>query len=126
MLGRHEYEVEVEWLGDRCTGTSGYRDYSRRHVVQVAGKAAALGGDSSKFLPYHAEARVKMYFSKVYRDDGSGLRGPSAFATKPNWSAMSSICIHTGLPAPCPARVSMRISTGFGHDCTRWSSAANL
>jgi hypothetical protein len=39
----------------------------------------ALGGDSSKFLPYHAEARVKMYFSKIYRDDGSGLRGPSAF-----------------------------------------------
>lgn len=39
----------------------------------------ALGGDSSKFLPYHAEGRLKMYFSKVYRDDGSGLRGPSAF-----------------------------------------------
>jgi hypothetical protein len=39
----------------------------------------ALGGDSSKFLPYHVEGRVKMYFSKVYRDDGSGLRGPSAF-----------------------------------------------
>jgi hypothetical protein len=40
-----------------------------------------------------------------------------AFATKPNWSAMSSICIHTGLPAPWPARVSMRIITGFGQDC---------
>jgi len=39
----------------------------------------ALGGDSSKFLPYHAEARLKLYFTKVYRDDGSGLRGPSAF-----------------------------------------------
>jgi hypothetical protein len=39
----------------------------------------AQGGDSSKFLPYHAEARVKWYFSSVYREDGSGLKGPSAF-----------------------------------------------
>jgi hypothetical protein len=39
----------------------------------------SLGGDSSKFLPYHAEARLKMYLSKVYREDGSGLRGPSVF-----------------------------------------------
>jgi hypothetical protein len=39
----------------------------------------SLGGDNSKFLPYHAEARLKMYFSKVYREDGSGLRGPSVF-----------------------------------------------
>jgi len=40
----------------------------------------AEGGDSSKFLPFHAEGRVKIYFSKVYRDDGRGLLGPSGFA----------------------------------------------
>jgi hypothetical protein len=40
----------------------------------------ALGGDNSTFLPFHAEGRVKVYFTKVYRDDGSGLRGPSGFA----------------------------------------------
>lgn len=39
----------------------------------------SLGGDNSKFLPYHAEARAKLYFTKVYRDDGNGLRGPSGF-----------------------------------------------
>ena len=39
----------------------------------------SLGGDGSKFLPYHAEGRVKMYFTKIYREDGSGLRGPSGF-----------------------------------------------
>jgi hypothetical protein len=39
----------------------------------------ALGGDSSKFLPFHAEGRVKVYFTKVYREDGSGLKGPSGF-----------------------------------------------
>lgn len=40
----------------------------------------SLGGDSSKFLPYHAEGRVKLYFTRVFREDGSGLRGPSGFA----------------------------------------------
>jgi hypothetical protein len=40
----------------------------------------ALGGDNSKFLPFHAEGRVKMYFSRVYREDGSGLDGASGFA----------------------------------------------
>jgi len=39
------------------------------------------GGDGSKFLPFHAEGRLKLYFSKVYREDGSGLKGPSGFAT---------------------------------------------
>jgi hypothetical protein len=39
----------------------------------------SLGGDSSKFLPYHAEARAKIYFTKVYREDGSGLKGPTGF-----------------------------------------------
>jgi hypothetical protein len=42
--------------------------------------AKADGGDSSKFLPFHAEGRVKLYFTKVYRDDGRGLEGPSGFA----------------------------------------------
>jgi hypothetical protein len=42
--------------------------------------SAERGGDSSKFLPYHAEGRLKLYFSRVYREDGSGLRGPSGFA----------------------------------------------
>lgn len=39
----------------------------------------ALGGDGSKFLPYHAEGRFKLYFTRVFREDGSGLRGPSGF-----------------------------------------------
>lgn len=48
MLGRHEYEVEVEWQGDRGTGTSGYRDYGRRHVVRVAGKEHDIAGSSDR------------------------------------------------------------------------------
>lgn len=41
--------------------------------------ASSEGGDGSKFLPFHAEARAKAYFTRVYREDGSGLRGPSGF-----------------------------------------------
>lgn len=36
-------------------------------------------GDGSTFRPYHAEGRVKIYFTQVYRDDGRGLDGPSGF-----------------------------------------------
>jgi hypothetical protein len=42
---------------------------------------ASRGGDDSTFLPFHAEARMKAYFTRVYRDDGSGLKGPSGFVT---------------------------------------------
>jgi hypothetical protein len=38
------------------------------------------GGDGSKFLPFHAEGRLKLYFTRIYREDGSGLKGPGGFA----------------------------------------------
>jgi organic hydroperoxide reductase OsmC/OhrA len=34
----HHYSVDVEWLGNRGSGTSGYRDYSRQSSVTAAGK----------------------------------------------------------------------------------------
>ena len=39
MAGAHEYRVEIEWIGNRGTGTSGYRDYGRQLVVRAEGKA---------------------------------------------------------------------------------------
>ncbi len=47
-------------------------------------------------------------------------------ARNASWSAKSSICIHTGLPAPCPARVSTRIRMGLEQICAACSAAANL
>lgn len=38
MNGTHEYTVSIEWLGNRGTGTSGYRDYGRQLVVRAEGK----------------------------------------------------------------------------------------
>lgn len=36
-LHQHRYCVDVEWTGNRGSGTTGYRDYGRDHVVRAAG-----------------------------------------------------------------------------------------
>ncbi|WP_308159236.1 OsmC family protein [Curtobacterium sp. ISL-83] len=45
----HSYEVSVHWTGDRGTGTSGYRDYGRDHVVHAAGKTDIPGSADPTF-----------------------------------------------------------------------------
>ena len=35
MAGTHEYRVGIEWLGNRGTGTSGFREYGRQLVVRA-------------------------------------------------------------------------------------------
>lgn len=37
MADSHGYDVSIEWLGNRGSGTSGYRDYGRQLVVRAAG-----------------------------------------------------------------------------------------
>jgi organic hydroperoxide reductase OsmC/OhrA len=58
VKAQHSYTVNVEWLGNRGTGTSGYRDYGRGHVVKAAGKHPIEGsadrtfhGDASRWNP---------------------------------------------------------------------------
>ncbi|OJX62329.1 MAG: peroxiredoxin [Micrococcales bacterium 73-13] len=50
----HHYAVRVVWQGDRGTGTSGYRDYSRAHVVTAEGNAHPIEGSSDR--PFHGDA----------------------------------------------------------------------
>lgn len=38
MAHQHHYTVSVEWTGNTGTGTDGYRNYRRDHVVRIAGK----------------------------------------------------------------------------------------
>lgn len=54
----HHYAMRVEWTGNRGTGTSGYRDYGRDHVVSAEGKPSIDGssdrtfhGDASRWNP---------------------------------------------------------------------------
>ena len=49
MKAQHSYTVTVEWLGNRGTGTSGYRDYGREHVVRSVGKHAISGSADRTF-----------------------------------------------------------------------------
>ncbi|HRN29178.1 MAG TPA: OsmC family protein [Terrimesophilobacter sp.] len=53
MKLEHRYALEVEWLGNRGTGTSGYRDYGRQTIVRSEGKAP-IEGSSDK--PFHGNA----------------------------------------------------------------------
>ena len=54
MGPEHHYAVSVVWQGDRGTGTSGYRDYSRAHLVTAEGNAHAIEGSSDR--PFHGDA----------------------------------------------------------------------
>jgi organic hydroperoxide reductase OsmC/OhrA len=45
MSREHRYTADVEWTGNRGTGTSDYRAYGRDHVVTAPDKPA-IGGSS--------------------------------------------------------------------------------
>lgn len=45
----HVYRLGVRWTGNRGTGTSGYRDYSRAHVIEAEGKPALPGSSDPAF-----------------------------------------------------------------------------
>lgn len=48
--GEHKYHVNVEWTGNRGTGTSGYRAYGRDHVIRAADKPDIPGSSDPAFL----------------------------------------------------------------------------
>ena len=55
---QHHYRVGVEWNGNRGTGTDGYRNYGREHVIRIEGKPDIAGssdpafrGDAAKHNP---------------------------------------------------------------------------
>jgi organic hydroperoxide reductase OsmC/OhrA len=42
----HRYSVAVEWTGNTGTGTSGYRNYDRRHEISAGNKKPTIPGSS--------------------------------------------------------------------------------
>ncbi|SIT37300.1 OsmC family protein [Paraburkholderia ribeironis] len=48
--GEHKYKVSVQWTGNRGSGTSGYRDYGRDHVITAGNKPAIAGSSDAAFL----------------------------------------------------------------------------
>ena len=58
MTHQHHYRVDVEWTGNRGSGTDGYRNYGREHVIRIdrkpelAGSAdPAFRGDAARHNP---------------------------------------------------------------------------
>lgn len=45
----HHYHVGVEWTGNRGSGTDGYRNYARDHVIRIAGKPDIAGSSDPTF-----------------------------------------------------------------------------
>ncbi|NDL60318.1 OsmC family protein [Phytoactinopolyspora mesophila] len=46
MSASHQYELVVEWTGNRGIGTSDYRAYGREHDVRAEGNATTISGSA--------------------------------------------------------------------------------
>jgi organic hydroperoxide reductase OsmC/OhrA len=46
MTKTHRYSVVVEWTGNTGTGTSGYRNYDRRHEITAGTRKPSIPGSS--------------------------------------------------------------------------------
>ena len=49
MSQEHHYQVDVEWIGNRGSGTDGYRNYGRNHVIRIDGKPGLAGSADPAF-----------------------------------------------------------------------------
>ncbi len=100
MIGEHLFEVQVQWHGNRGTGTSSYRAYSRDHVVSAVGNPPILGssdrvfhGDAERWNPeemlvaalsqchmlsYLHVAAANGVVVESYRDEASGVMKQTA------------------------------------------------
>ncbi len=46
----HSYAIDLQWTGNRGSGTSGYKDYGRDHVVSAEGKHPIEGSADRAFF----------------------------------------------------------------------------
>jgi organic hydroperoxide reductase OsmC/OhrA len=49
MAGEHRYAATIAWTGNRGSGTSGYKDYDRAHVIRIGGKPDIAGSADPAF-----------------------------------------------------------------------------
>ncbi|WP_104111197.1 OsmC family protein [Arthrobacter sp. N199823] len=48
-LNEHHYEININWTGNRGTGTSAYKAYGRDHTVTAVGLPVLLGSADKTF-----------------------------------------------------------------------------
>jgi len=56
MVNTHGYQVSVEWIGNRGTGTSGYREYGRELIVKAGGGDLKHDIEASADTPFRGDA----------------------------------------------------------------------
>ena len=49
MNSEHQYSVRIQWQGNRGSGTSDYRSYGRRHLIEADGKHDISGSADRVF-----------------------------------------------------------------------------
>lgn len=49
MKHDHQYAVRVEWTGNAGSGTTGYRDYGRQHLISAEGNPTIEGSADTPF-----------------------------------------------------------------------------
>ena len=45
-MKKHQYQIQLEWTGNKGSGTFDYRSYSRNHKILIEGKPTELLGSS--------------------------------------------------------------------------------
>jgi organic hydroperoxide reductase OsmC/OhrA len=48
-MAKHSYRIVITWTGNNGTGTSGYRNYSRSHLIGSEGKETIAGSSDANF-----------------------------------------------------------------------------
>ncbi len=48
--GEHKYRITVQWTGNKGSGTSGYREYGRDHLIRAGAKPEIPGSSDAAFL----------------------------------------------------------------------------
>ncbi|MBK6785062.1 MAG: OsmC family protein [Saprospiraceae bacterium] len=49
MQGQHFYKTTVKWTGNKGTGTDGYRNYERSHLIEIEHKSDIFGSSDPAF-----------------------------------------------------------------------------
>ncbi|WP_454690314.1 OsmC family protein [Achromobacter aloeverae] len=80
--GKHIYRVSVQWTGNKGSGTSGYREYGRDHLIRAGAKPdipgsadPAFRGDAARWNPEDllvaaASACHKLWYLHLCADAG--------------------------------------------------------
>lgn len=140
-MKEHHYKTTITWTGNRGTGTSGYRDYSRNHEISIEGKPAipassdpSFRGDPARYNPEEllvsavADCHMLWYlhFCSVngvivvdYRDEATGIMEETADGS----GHFKEVVLHPVVTVTEPSMVEK--ANVLHHDANKFCFVAN-